>query len=146
MDQTLNAITLFFEKAIAIPDLIESKQSEAQRLRALAYSLSAIDSSSEYVSSSRNVQCKYAELINKATDLETEILDDAQELIDYQMEVGKVIDKLSDPMCRLIMRDLYIEGLTAKEVARKRGYSERRIYDFRSKSLKECKEFHLISE
>ena len=136
----------FFEKAIMIPELIESKQGEVRRLKALAYSLSAVDNSGERVSASRNIQCKYAELINKAADLEAEILEDTQKLLDYQRKVAKVIDGLSKPIHRLVMRDLYIHGLSVKEVARKRGYSERQIYNFRGQSLKECREFHTISE
>jgi DNA-directed RNA polymerase specialized sigma24 family protein len=136
----------FFEKAIAIPELIESKQREIKRLKTLAYSLSAVNTEGERVQTSRNTQCKYAELINKATDLEIEILDDTSEMLDYQREVGKLIDKLSDPMLKLVMRDLYIDGLTITEVAKRRNYSERRIYSFRDLALEECKKFHTISE
>jgi hypothetical protein len=136
----------FFEKAIAIPELIESKQREIKRLKTLAYSLSAVDTSGERVQTSKNIDCKYAELINKAVDLEMEILEDTSEMLDYQREVGRLIDKLSDPTCRLIMRDLYIDGLSVKEVAIRRNYSERRIYSLREESLEECKKFHTISE
>lgn len=142
----MEKIIEFFEKAITIPQLIDSKLAEIKRLKSLAYSLSAVSTEGERVQASRNTQCKYAELIDKATDLEAEILDDASEMLDYQREVGKVIDKLSDPMCRLVMRDLYIDGLSAKEVAERRNYSERRIYSFRELSFEECKKFHLISE
>lgn len=141
----MDKIVEYFEKAIMIPQLIDSKMAEIKRLKSLAYSLSAVSTEGERVRTSRNTACKYAELINKAADLEAEILDDASEMLDYQREVGKVIDKLSDPTCRLVMRDLYIDGLTAKEVAEHRNYSERRIYGFREIALKECKEFHLIS-
>lgn len=127
----------FFEKALLLPELIESKQMEVKRLKELAYSLTAICNDGEKVKSSRNTACKYAELIDRATDLEAEILDDAQEMLDYQREVGKTIDKLSDPMCRLVMRDLYIHGLSAQEIAKRRNYSVRRIYEIREKSLKE---------
>jgi DNA-directed RNA polymerase specialized sigma24 family protein len=75
-----------------------------------------------------------------------EILDDTSEMLDYQREVGKLIDKLSDPMLKLVMRDLYIDGLTITEVAKRRNYSERRIYSFRDLALEECKKFHTISE
>lgn len=136
----------FFEKAILLHELIDSKVAEIKRLKDLAYSLTAVDTSGERVQQSRNVACKYAELIEKAADLEAEILEDTSEMLDYQREVGKVIDQLSDPMCKLVMRDLYVHGLPAKEVANRRNYSERRIYMFREKSLKECREFHLISE
>jgi hypothetical protein len=136
----------FFEKAITIPQLIESKMAEIKRLKALAYSLSAVSNEGERVQASKNTDCKYAELINKAVDLEMEILEDAQEMLDHQREVGRVIDKLSNPICRLVMRDLYIDGLSVKEVAKRRSYSERRIYYFRDVSLEECKKFHIISE
>ena len=136
----------FFEKAITIPEMIESKQREIARLKELAYSLSAVNTEGERVQTSKNIDCKYAELINKAVDLEMEILEDASELLDHQREVGKVIDQLSDQTCRLVMRDLYIHGLSVKEVAKKRNYSERRIYGFRAVALEECKEFHTISE
>lgn len=142
MDKVKN----FFEKAIIIPALIESKQREVKRLKTLAYSLSGVNNEGERVQSSKNTSCKYAELINKAADLENEILEDVQKLLDYQAEVGKVIDKLSNPMCRLIMRDLYIDGLTAKEIARKRNYSESSVYKFRSRSLKECRELQQITK
>ena len=128
----------FFEKAIKIPELIESKQNEICRLKKLAYSLTAVNNEGDRVQSSKNIGCKYAELINKAVDLEAEILDDVQKLIDYQKEVSEVIDKLSDPTCRLIMRELYLDGLSVKDVAHKHGYSIRHIYGLRSKSIKEC--------
>lgn len=136
----------FFEKALLIPDLIESKQREIGRLKELAYSLAAVSTEGERVKTSKNTACKYAELINKAADLEAEILDDTRDMLDYQREVGKLIDQLSNPVWRLVMRDLYIHGLPVKEVARRRNYSERRIYDFREEALKECKKFHTISE
>ena len=135
----------FFEKALLLPDLIESKQREIKRLKELARSLSAVDTSKERVQSSKNVDCKYAELIHKAVDLELEILDDTSEMLDYLREIGQVIDRLSDPMCRLVMRDLYVDGLSVKEVARRRNYSERRVYQIRDQSLEECKKFRLIS-
>lgn len=136
----------FFEKAITIPELIESKQGEIKRLKALACSLSAVSTEGERVQASKNTDCRYAELINKAVDLEMEILDHLQEMLDHQREVGRVIDQLSNPTCRLVMRDLYIDGLSVKEVAARRNYSERRIYDLRAISLEECKKFHLISD
>jgi hypothetical protein len=136
----------FFEKALLIPDLIESKQQEIKRIKALAYSLTAVNTEGERVQTSKNTDCKYAELINKATDLEMEILDDTQEMLDYQREVGRVIDGLSNPACRLVMRDLYIHGLSVKETARRRNYSERRVYQLREVSLEECKKFRTISE
>jgi DNA-directed RNA polymerase specialized sigma subunit len=142
----MEKIIEFFEKAITIPDLMESKQREIARLKELAYSLSAVDTSGERVQTSRNIDCKYAELINKAADLEMELLEDTSELLDHQREVGRVIDKLSNPVWRVVMRDLYIHGLTVKEIAAKRSYSERRVYQIRGQSLEECKEFHLISE
>ena len=135
----------FFEKTLMIPAMIESKQNEIRRLKDLARSLSAVDSSSERVSQSRNVQCKYAELINKAADLEAEILDDVQKLIDYQIEVGKVIDRLPKPICRVVMRELYINGLSVKEVAYKLGYTTRSIYGFRKNAVKDCTKFRLLS-
>ena len=136
----------FFEKALLIPELIESKQREIKRIKALAYSLTAVTTEGERVQTSRNIDCKYAELIAKAVDLEMEILDDTQDMLDHQREVGKVIDQLSSPILKLVMRDLYIDGLSVKEVAKKRGYSERRVYQLRGQSLEECKEFRTISE
>jgi hypothetical protein len=136
----------FFEKALLLPDLIESKQQEVARVKELAYSLTAINNEGERVSSSKNIACKYAELINKAADLEAEILDDTQEMLDYQREVGRVIDQLSNPIWKLVMRDLYIHGLSAKQVALRRNYSNRRVYQIRDASIEECEKFHTISE
>ena len=141
----MDEVMEFFDRALAIPELIESKQNEIKRIKELAYSLSAIDNSGERVSTSRNTSCKYAELINKAADLEAELLDDVQELMDYQRRVGKVVDKIPEPICRAVMRYLYIDRLPVKEVAKKLNRSTRSIYGLREKSAQYCTKLCLLS-
>lgn len=128
-----------FEKLILMRQLIESKQDEVKRLRYLAASLSGVDNTGEKVRSSGNTKCRHAELIDKAVDLENEILEDINRMLDYQREVGEAIDSLPNQMWRLVMRDLYIDGLTAGETAKRRGISIRTVQNYKREIV------HLLS-
>lgn len=141
----MDDIRSFFDRVSIIPELIESKTNEIKRLHELAYSLSAVDTSGERVQQSRNIACKYAELIDKAADLELELLDDKIKLLDYQRVAGRAIDQCSMPDWIPVLRDLFIEGLPCKTVARKRHYSERQIQNIKNKFFEECTQFHSIS-
>ena len=125
----------YFEDALMTPQLIESKRSEVRRLRYLASSLSGVDTTGERVSSSRDIKCRYAELIDKAVDLENEILEDVNKMLDRQREMGRIIDSLPNPIWKLIMRDLYIDGLSVKKTAKKRKCSEKSVYNYKKQVL-----------
>ena len=133
-----------FDKCIYLHKSIETDLAEIKRLRELACEIPATDPAREFIGGGFSSGSRFAALIEKAIDLETELAESIDEKLDYEREIYGLIDKL-DPLSGLVLRKRYIEGLTISEIAEQLELTERRIYDIKSRAVKKCEELRSIS-
>jgi hypothetical protein len=126
-------------KCYYLPQLIASKTEEIKRLRELSVSIQGADPSREFIPGGPQVQCRFAEIVDKVIDLEGEILDNINELLDVQKEAHKIINAVEDETERLILQYYYIDRLEMDEIAAKIGYCPRQAYRIKKNALKKIK-------
>lgn len=122
-----------------LPQLIASKTEEIKRLRELSISISGADPSREFIPGGPQVQCKFAEIIDKVIDLEGEIFDDINELVDLQKEAYKIINAVEDETERLILQYYYIDRMGMEEIASEIGYCLRHTHRIKKNALRKIK-------
>lgn len=133
-----------FEACIYLHQVIECDLAEIDRLRRLSCQISSADPSVAFTKGTLRPQAKFAEMINKAIDLEAELVDAINTKLDYEREVYKLLDTL-DPLSALVLRKFYIEKMTVKDIARDLDLSERRIHDIKSRAVRKCEESRTVS-
>ncbi len=133
-----------FNKYIFLNKKINCNLDEIARLRELAETISTSDPSREFISGGPQVQCRFAEIVDKIIDLENDLANEIAEYVEYKKELHQLIKKLS-PVHELVLRYRYIEGLTIEEIAEKLDCSVRHVYNLKSAALKECERLHFIS-
>lgn len=126
-------------KCYYLPQLIASKTEEIKRLRELSESISGADPSREFIPGGPQVQCRFAEIIDKVIDLEGEILDDINELLDVQKEAYKIINAVEDETERLVLQYYYIDRMCIDEIASEIGYCSRQTKRIKKKALEKIK-------
>ena len=126
-------------KCYYLPQLIESKTEEIKRLRALSESIQGADPSREFIPGGTQVQCRFAEIIDKVIDLEGEVIDELNELLDLQKEAYKIIHSLTDDTERLILQYYYIDRLRMEKIADEVGYCLRQTHRIKEKALNKIK-------
>ena len=131
-----------FLRVILTKKLIESKLEEIKRLRELATSISIPDLSKERTSGGNQVQCRFAEIVDKLVDLESEILQEVDDYIEQEKEMRNTINQLPKPEWQLIMQYRYVEGLSFEEIAERLNYSVRQVYNIRKDIFEYLERFH----
>lgn len=126
-------------KCYYLPRLIESKTEEIKRLRDLSVSIQGADPSREFIPGGTQVQCRFAEIVDKVIDLESELLDDINELVDMQKEAYKIINAVEDETERLVLQYYYIDRLSMEDIASEMGYCLRHTHRIKKKALKKIK-------
>ena len=127
-----------------LPQIIESKLEEIKRLRLLSESIPGADPSKEFIPGGPQVQCRFAEIIDKVIDLEGEILDQINELLDTQREAYKIINTLQDDTERLILQYYYIDRMSMEEIAAKINYCPRQTIRIKKKALEKIKNIQIL--
>lgn len=126
-------------KCYYLPQLIASKTEEIKRLRELSESIPGVDPSREFIPGGPQVQCRFAEIIDKVIDLESELIDDIDELLDMQREAHKIINAVEDETERLVLQYYYIDRLGMEEIASEMGYCLRQTHRIKKRALKKIK-------
>ena len=133
-----------FEKYTTLAKLIESDMEAIKRLKAMAASIPTADPSREFISGGPIVQSKFSDLIDKAVDMENELVREIGEYLDAKKELYDILKKIS-PVHALVLRYRYLDGLTYEEIAEKLDCSVRHVYNLKNAAIKECEEFHFIA-
>ena len=133
-----------FDKCFYLHQQIESDLAEIKRLKRLAAEIPATDPSKEFSGGGFASGSKFSRLIDKAIDMEDELLRSIEEKLDFEQEIYNLIDEL-DPLSALVLRKRYIEGMSVKDIALDLDLSERRIHDIKSRAIKKCEESHTLS-
>ena len=134
----MNNLTIL-NKCYYLPQLIASKNEEIKRLRELSESIAGGDFSREFIPGGPQVQCRFAEIIDKVIDLEGEILNEINELLEFQKEAHKIINAVQDDTERIILQYYYIDRLEMEEIAAKIGYCPRQAYRIKKQALRKIK-------
>lgn len=113
----------------SLRDNIQCRLKEIERLRELADSLPSADPSKEYISGGPIVHCKFAAVIDKIVDLESEVAAEISNYVDAERKVRAYINKIKNPKHRAFMWYKYIDFLTMEEIAEKMDLSTRQIYN-----------------
>lgn len=126
-------------KCYYLPLLIASKTEEINRLRSLSESIPGVDPAREFIPGGPQVQCRFAEIIDKVIDLESEILDEINEMLDLQKEARKIINSVQDSTERVVLQYYYIDRLGMEDIADEIGYTLRQTYRIKKKALEKIK-------
>lgn len=108
---------------------IKCRMEEIERLKELAASLPSADPSKEFVSGGPIVHCKFAAVIDKIVDLESEVAAEINRYVDAERKVRAYINKIENPKHRAFMWYKYIDFLTMEQIAEKMDLSTRQIYN-----------------
>jgi uncharacterized protein YllA (UPF0747 family) len=130
-------------KCYYLPQLIESKTEEIKRLRELSRSIPGGDPSREFIPGGPQVQCRFAEIIDKVIDLEGEILDEINELLDLQKKAHEIINAVQDNTERLILQYYYIDRLSMEEIATEISYTLRQTQRIKKKTLEKIQNIQI---
>lgn len=133
-----------FDACKYLHKVVECDIAEIERLRRLACQIPTSDPAREFTGGGSRSQANFAFIIEKAIDLEAELMDAINKKLDYEREAYKLLNTL-DPLSALVLRKRYIEGMTVKEIAIDLDLSERRIHDIKSRAIKKCEESHTVS-
>lgn len=133
-----------FDQCFYLHQHIEADLIEIERLKKLASALPATDPAKEFTSGGFARDSKFAKLIDKAIDMENELIRAVEMKLDFEREIYKLMDTL-DPLSALVLRKRYIEGMQIKDIALDLDLSERRVHDIKSRAIKKCEESHTTS-
>ena len=130
-----------FDKCTYLHKQIEADLAEIKRLKRLAQEIPAVDPAKEFSGGNFTSGSKFAGLIEKAIDMENDLLEAVEMKLDYERQIYKLLDSV-DPLSGLVLRKRYIEGMSVKDIAASLDLTERRIHDIKSRAIKKCEESH----
>ena len=133
-----------FNKYILLDKLIDSNMEEIKRLKELAAAIPTADPSKEFISGEPAIQSKFSDLIDKAVDMEDELVKEINEYLDCKKELYSVLKKLDNPAHALVLRYRYLDRMTYEQIAEKLGCSVRNVYNLKNAALSEA--LHFISQ
>lgn len=133
-----------FDRCIYLHRQIESDLAEIKRLKRLASEIPATDPAKEFAGGGFSSGSKFSKLIDKAIDMENDLLLAVEQKLDFEREIYALIDQL-DPLSSLVLRKRYIEGMSVKDIAIDLDLGERRIHDIKSRAIKKCEELRTAS-
>ena len=120
---------------------IRCRLEEIERLRDLADSLPSADPSKEYITGGKTVQCKFAAVVDKIVDLESEIAEEIETYTRMEREMREYIKSIDNPRHRDFLWYKYICFLTMEQIAEKMDLSTRQIYNIQCATSLYFKDF-----
>lgn len=114
---------------------INSKTEQAKEFKELAMCLKSIDYSKERVQISTGNEASFEKNIIKAIELEREILDSIDDLFRAKVTIENLIENLSNPLQRSVLRYRYINGFTFESIAEKLEISKKWAMELEGRGL-----------
>lgn len=133
-----------FDKCFYLHQHIESDLAEIERLKQLAQQIPTTDPAKEFVGGGFSSGSRFSKIIEKAIDMEADLMQAIEEKLDFEREIYRLMDGL-DPLSALVLRKRYIKGMSVKDIALELDLSERRVHDIKSRAIKKCEESHTTS-
>lgn len=115
---------------------IDSKLKLKEDLRARALSIGSLDTK-ERVQSSGGLN--FSDWVDKITDVEREIDQKINELIDLKNKINSQIDKIENPVHRLVLVNHYLRGMSLRKIAANYTYNYGYIKNIHGHALLEFK-------
>lgn len=119
---------------------INSKQEQADTLRARARSVSSPIIGTDTHSGNGRHSDPIGEITQKIVDLEQEINRDIDQLVDIQTEIRTVISRISDDVLRTLLEKKYLNCKSLELIAVEMSYSYRQICRLHGKALNAVKD------
>lgn len=116
---------------------IDSKLKLKEDLRARALSIGSLDTK-ERVQSSGGLN--FSDWVDKITDIEREIDTKIDELVDLKQRINSQIDRVENPLHRIVLVSHYLNDLSLRQIAVKYNYNYGYIKNVHGHALLEFKE------
>lgn len=125
----------YLRQAYRLNELINSHSKELESLRLLSTSLPGTDFSQERVQGGSLPGDRIPKIISQIVDLEKQVNDEIDSFIELKKEVHDVINAVTSPNERLVLRCRYIEFLTWEQTADRMAYSIKQVHRIHSEAL-----------
>jgi hypothetical protein len=125
----------YLRQAYRLNELINSHIRELESLKLLSTSLPGTDFSQERVQGGQLPGDRISNIIAKIVDLEKQVNDEIDSFIELKKEVHDVINAVTSPNERLMLRCRYIEFLTWEQTADRMAYSIKQVHRIHSEAL-----------
>lgn len=119
-----------------IDNEIDSKIKLLEDLRARALSIGSLDTK-ERVQSSGGLN--FSDWVDKITDIEREIDTKIDELVDLKQRINSQIDRVENPLHRIVLVSHYLNDLSLRQIAAKYNYNYGYIKNVHGHALLEFK-------
>ena len=106
----------YLHQAYRLDQRIKSDTIEAQNLREMAGSVSAIQYDKDRVQTSRNTEAPFARTLEKLWDLEQRIARELEMLSDLKKQIREVIEAVPDTDERMVLKYRYIHNYTWEQI------------------------------
>ena len=107
----------YLHQAYRLDQRIKSDTMEAQNLREMAGSVSAIQYDKDRVQTSRNTEAPFARTLEKLWDLEQRIARELERLSDLKKQIREVIEAVPDTDERMVLKYRYIHNYTWEQIS-----------------------------
>lgn len=128
----------FLRQSLTLDKQIRAKQTQLQRLKDMQYSIGG-SLSPDKVQSTVNHD-RMGDFTAAIIDLQDEYIKDITKLLGLRYEIKGIIEKVSDPMQRLILEERYVNLKRWEDIAADNNYSWNHVHRIHGKALKviEC--------
>jgi DNA-directed RNA polymerase specialized sigma subunit len=125
----------YLRQAYRLNELINSHTKELESLKLLLTSLPGIDFSQEKVQGGKLPCDRTPNIISQIVELENEVKQEIENFITLKKEVHDVINAVTNPNEKLVLRYRYIEFLTWEQTANLMAYSIKQVHRIHSEAL-----------
>lgn len=124
-----------YKNAYRLDQRIKSDTMEAQNLREMAGSVSAIQYDKDRVQASRNTEAPFVRTLEKLWTLEKKIAGELEMLSDLKKQIREVIEAVPDTDERMVLKYRYIHNYTWEQIGMELCADARTIRRWHGKAL-----------
>lgn len=125
----------YLHQAYRLDQRIKSDTMEAQNLREMAGSVSAIQYDKERIQTMRSTEAPFVRTLEKLWDLEEKIAGELETLSDLKKQIREVIEAVEDTDERMVLKYRYIHNLTWEQIGMELCADARTIRRWHGKAL-----------
>ncbi len=125
----------YLHQAYRLDQRIKSDTMEAQNLREMAGSVSAIQYDKDRVQTSRNTEAPFVRTLEKLWTLEKKIAGELEMLSDLKKQIREVIEAVPDTDERMVLKYRYIHNYTWEQIGMELCADARTIRRWHGKAL-----------
>ena len=133
--EVLMTVKEYLHQAYRLDQRIKSDTMEAQNLREMAGSVSAIQYDKDRVQASRNTEAPFVRTLEKLWTLEKKIAGELEMLSDLKKQIREVIEAVPDTDERMVLKYRYIHNYTWEQIGMELCADARTIRRWHGKAL-----------